>query len=73
MTSATNEDDVLSDSQLDTVVGGHKSGPSNYNRRMQHYRCHSRARTRRRYWRRCLGEMMAEQPKAQGSKGQGHC
>jgi hypothetical protein len=33
MTSATNKDDVLSDSQLDTVVGGHKSGPSNYNKK----------------------------------------
>jgi hypothetical protein len=32
-TAATSKDDVLPDSLLDTVVGGHKSGPSNYNKK----------------------------------------
>ena len=32
-TAATSKDDVLPDNLLDTVVGGHKSSPSNYNKK----------------------------------------
>ena len=32
-TNDTSDDDVLPDSQLDTVVGGHKAGPTNYGKK----------------------------------------
>jgi hypothetical protein len=73
MTSATNEDDVLSDSQLDTVVGGHKSGPSNYNKKNATLPLPQPSTNSTPLLAALPWGMMAEQPKAQGSKGQGHC